>query len=275
MLKCRRRVYLETDPGEPQILLNKGDQSRKSLLDTHTHYFTFGEGLGSPDCLVPMPAEYNYHPTRQPVIIDMWRTPFDARCDRFTTIGKWAQKSKGLEFGDTYYWSKHLEFLKFIDLPQRTTQILELALDKIGDDDRSKLQAYGWHVSDALAPSSSLCGYQRYIQSSRGEFTVAKDVNIRLRSGWFSDRGACYLAAGKPVITQDTGFGNILPTGRGLFAFRTIEDVLAALDSINTDYSGHCRAAREITAEYFDSRKVLKNLVNKIGLEAVKKSASA
>ena len=268
MLRCPRRVYLESDPGEPQILLSQGDQSRKALLDAHTHYFTFGENLRASDCLLPIP-EYAYRPTRQPVLLDMWNTPFDAGCDRFTTIAKWAQRSQGFEFGDTgdtYYWSKHLEFLRFIELPQRTTGILELALDKIGEEQRSKLRAYGWAVSDAVALSSSLCEYQRYIQRSRGEFTVAKDVYVRLRSGWFSDRSACYLAGGKPVITQDTGFGNILPTGRGLFAFRTMEDILAALDSINGDYPGHCRAAREIAAEYFDSHKVLQNLLNQVDL---------
>src|SRR5262249_44672231 len=105
-----------------------------------------------------------------------------------------------------------------------------------------------------------------YILGSAGEFTVAKDQNIRLRSGWFSDRSACYLAAGKPVITQDTGFGNVLPTGRGLFAFRTMDDVLAALGALAGDYAGHCRAARDIAAEYFAAEKVLGRLAAEAGL---------
>ena len=130
------------------------------------------------------------------------------------------------------------------------------------------LAAHGWGVADAVSVSSSLDRYREYIHSSRGEFTVAKDVNIRLRSGWFSDRSACYLAAGRPVITQDTGFGNVLPTGEGLFAFRTIDDILSAFDSINSNYERHCRAARDIAREYFDAGKVLGSLLERIGLEA-------
>ena len=128
------------------------------------------------------------------------------------------------------------------------------------------LQESGWRVADALCLSASLDGYRSYIQRSRGEFTVAKDQNVRLRSGWFSDRSACYLAAGKPVITQDTAFGNVLPTGEGLFAFQTMDDILAAFEAINTDYERHCRAARDIAHDYFDARKVLSDLLQSIGL---------
>jgi hypothetical protein len=112
--------------------------------------------------------------------------------------------------------------------------------------------------------STDLDAYREYIVKSRGEFTVAKDQNVRLRTGWFSDRSATYLAAGRPVITQETGFSNILPTGRGLFGFSTMDDILAAVDSINSDYEGHCRAAAEIAHNYFSHDVVLKDLLSHV-----------
>src|SRR5262249_11843122 len=158
----------------------------------------------------------------QPVVLDWWQSEEEAPrrpLFRFTTIASWQQSGKDIEWdGETYLWSKHHEFLKFIDLPRRTGQALELAL-ACGDAEALRLlAAHGWQTVDALALSRDIHPYRDYILGSAGEFTVAKDQNIRLRSGWFSDRSACYLAAGKPVLTQDTAFGNVLPTGRGLFA---------------------------------------------------------
>jgi hypothetical protein len=264
------RIYLETDPVLPQIEVARGRRFTVALLSAHTHHFTYGENLGAPDCGVPC-TQFDYRPTRQPIVLDWW--PATARCDSafcssaFTTIASWKQSGKNIEWnGERYTWSKHFEFLKFIDLPQRMRQRLELAL-ACGDRKAiHQLKSHGWGVIDAMALSKDILPYREYILGSRGEFTVAKDQNIRLRSGWFSDRSACYLAAGKPVINQDTGFNNILPTGRGLFAFRTTEDVLAALDTIESDYEGNCQAAREIAAEYFAAEKVTGSLLEQAGL---------
>ena len=131
--------------------------------------------------------------------------------------------------GDVFHWSKHFEFLKFIDLPGKTSQPFELALGSYEDEDRSLLERHGWKLREALSVSTDVDAYRRYIGQSRAEFTVAKDQNVRLRSGWFSDRSATYLAAGRPVITQETGFSNILPTGEGLFGFSTMEEILQAV----------------------------------------------
>src|SRR5207248_1589453 len=144
---------------------------------------------------------------------------------------------------------------------------LELALACDDTDVIGMLDTHGWGVVDALALSTDILPYRDYILSSSGEFTVAKDQNVRLRSGWFSDRSASYLAAGKPVVTQDTGFGNVLPTGRGLFAFRSMGDALAALHEVVGNYARHARAARELAAEYFDAGKVLRRLCEEAGLE--------
>jgi glycosyltransferase involved in cell wall biosynthesis len=127
------------------------------------------------------------------------------------------------------------------------------------------LQSKGWNVRHALDFSTDLDAYRGYIASSRGEFTVAKDQNVRLRTGWFSDRSATYLAAGRPVVTQDTGFGDLFPTGAGLFAFSVIEDVVEAIKAINTDYATHSRAAADIAREFFDSDVVLSRLLDQLG----------
>jgi hypothetical protein len=276
-LCCRRRVYLETDPGLPQVRLSTGDERMWDLVRAHTHHFTFAENLYGSDCLLPRP-ELRYLPTRQPVVLDLWQPPAAPYCRAFTTIAKWKKSRKQRVIslnGETYQWSKDLEFARFLDLPQRTSQRLELALATVPEHDRAMLEEHGWEVADAAAVSRSLEEYQHYVHFSRGEFTVAKDINIRTRSGWFSDRSACYLAAGKPVINQDTGFDNVLPTGEGLFSFRTMDDILAAFDRINTNYEKHSRAAFEIAREYFDAGKVLGDLLEHIGVPVPSTGRSA
>jgi hypothetical protein len=242
-LRVPVRIYLETDPVLPQVEVAQARPFTVDMLAAHTHHFTFGENLGAPDCGVPV-GRFAYHPTRQPIVLDWWSSgispPGPVEDGRFTTIASWKQSGKDLEWnGQTYTWSKHFEFLKFIELPRRTEQPLELALACEDGEAIQLLTSGGWRVVDALSLSKHIEPYRAYVLGSRGEFTVAKDQNVRLRSGWFSDRSACYLAAGKPVITQDTGFGNIIPTGQGLFAFRTMDDVLAALDDIRADYEPH------------------------------------
>jgi hypothetical protein len=131
---------------------------------------------------------------------------------------------------------------------------------------RHTLEANGWRLADAHAFTTDPWPYRDYVRASRGEFTVARDLHVRLRSGWFSERSACYLAAGRPVITQDTGFDSVLPTGEGLFAFNTMEEILTAFESINSDYQRHSRAARAIAEEYFRAETVLAKVVMDLGL---------
>ena len=257
-----RRIFLETDPVVSQIEVAQGNTVLIELLAAHTEHRSFGENLGAPDC--PLPLErFAYRPTRQPVVLDWWEQADDAAGAAFTTVANWQQTGKDVTWrGERYGWSKHTEFLRFLDLPARTAQPLELALASLPEPDRSLLSAHGWRVADAVALSRDADTYRNYLRASRGEFTVAKDQNIRLRSGWFSDRSACYLAAGRPVVTQDTGFGASLPTSDGgLYSFRTMEDIVAALDSIATDIAGNRRRAREIAHDFFDSTIVLSDLL--------------
>ncbi|HLJ57984.1 MAG TPA: hypothetical protein VKT77_23295, partial [Chthonomonadaceae bacterium] len=160
----------------------------------------------------------------------------------------------------------HVEFLKFVDLPRLAGASFELALAGVDPASEALLNGHGWRVADGYALSRDIEPYRDFIRDSRGEFTVAKDQNVRLRSGWFSDRSACYLAAGLPVITQDTAFGSVVPTGRGLYAFRTMEDILAALDAIEADYEANRAAARDIADAYFDACGVVERMLRQAGL---------
>lgn len=261
-----RMVYIGTDPVDREIEVSENVQETIDLLASHRVHFTWGENYGNPDCRVPTSERFNFRPSRQPIVLELWQGNGQTNgC--FTTIGSWRQLWREVKFqGETYHWSKHFEFLKFIDLPKRTAQRFELALSGCKDDERNMLLREGWRVRDALAFTMSLEGYTQYISESRGEFTVAKDQNVRLRSGWFSDRSASYLAAGRPVITQETGFSNILPTGEGLFAFRSMEEILHAVDAINSDYERHSRAAREIARSYFSYEVVLPRLLAEAGI---------
>jgi hypothetical protein len=268
-LRVPVRIFLETDPVLPQIEVAQGRPFTIDLLAAHTHHFTFGENLGAADCAVPV-GRFAYQPTRQPVVLDWWtdeRSPQAHDKGKFTTIASWQQDGKDIEWnGEVYSWSKHREFLKFLDVPRLSGRAFELAL-ACGDREAVRLlESHGWHVRDALALSRNILPYRDYILGSRAEFTVAKDQNIRLRSGWFSDRSATYLAAGKPVITQNTAFGNILPTGKGLFAFDILDEVLAAVEAIEADYPAQSRAAREIAGEYFAAERVVASLLERAGL---------
>jgi hypothetical protein len=216
---------------------------------------------------VPL-RQFRWLPTCQPVVLDLWDN-----CPKpllngasYNTIATWQNKGKDVVYkGEKYFWSKDREFKKFLELPLLRNVPFELAVG-VNHKVRKLLRANRWNVTDPIQISSDFERYREYILGSRGEFTVAKDQNIRLRSGWFSDRSACYLAAGRPVINQDTGFGSYLPTGKGLFAFRTIEDILAAVDEVERDYSGNCRAARNIAREYFAAEKVVGGLMKRAGL---------
>jgi hypothetical protein len=267
------RLYVETDPVLPQIEIALGRPFTRELLAAHTHHFSYGENLGAPDCPVPVEGlGFEYLPTRQPVVLDWWEPPADGAPGeqlRFTTVASWRQTGKDIEWnGETYYWSKDREFLKLLDLPGRVASGLELAL-AVSDDDKevpSRLRAHGWGVTDGLGMSREIGPYRDYVCASPAEFTVAKDQNVRLRSGWFSDRTACYLAAGRPAVTQDTAFGNALPVGEGLLAFTTIDEAVAGIEAIESDYSRHARAAAEIAREHFDAKRVLSRMLAAAGL---------
>lgn len=259
-------LYLETDPVLCQVQLAQGNAATLQFLAGHDAHVTYGENLGKSDCPIPL-SHFSWKGTRPPVVPDLWPFRPERTYPRFTTIATWHNRGKDLCFrGETYYWSKHLNFLNLVDLPRCTSQELELAVEIDEQAVLRQFQRGGWVLTSPLAVSQDLETYHEYISTSRGEFTVSKDVVARTRSGWFSDRSVCYLAAGRPVVTQETGFSKYIPTGRGLFAFSTADEALAALEAINRDYSAHTHAAREIAEEYFSAEKVLSKLLYDAGL---------
>ena len=281
-LEVGRLIYYGTDPVYHEVQFANGDPLTQLLVDEHDDVVTFGENIGNEYCSIP-PLPRLRAKTRQPVLIDLWQVGPPPAGASFTTVCNWKQEGHDVEFrGDTYYWSKHIEFLKFIELPLRTQQPIELGMGLTGaadaalndpipalgmaSDEHRMLKANDWLLTDSHAFTTNPWSYRKYIQASRAEFTVAKDQNVRLRSGWFSERSACYLAAGRPVVTQDTGFGTVLPTGEGLFAFNNMDAILAAFDTINTNYERHSRAARELAEEYFRAETVLGRLLDELGL---------
>ena len=264
-LRCPRRIYVESDPFASQVKVAQGDRGMIATLDAHDTLFTFGENLGAPDCDVPI-DRFTWLPTRQPVALDLWQGAPASSEARYTTITTWHNKGKDIMFrGERYYWTKDREFEKFLDLPHKRAVGFELAAG-VDDDVRQRLVGHGWHQTHSVEVSQIVDRYRDYIRHSRGEFTVARDQYVRPRTGWFSDRSACYLAAGRPVITQETGFSKFIPSGRGLFGFTTMEDILDAVDAIESDYEAHCRAAREIASEYFGAEKVIGRLMSQAGL---------
>ncbi|HYE61497.1 MAG TPA: hypothetical protein VD997_05845 [Phycisphaerales bacterium] len=259
-----RRLYVESDPFATQVKVAKGDERTIAFLDPHTHFFSFGESVGTLHSSTPV-TRYNWQPTSQPVYMDLWRTSSRGG-DGYTTITTWHNKGDGIEWqGERYYWTKDREFRKFLDVPRRRPLRFEMAAG-VDHSVRTLLRVNGWENVDAVPISSDIDRYRGYIQQSRAEFTVARDQYVRPRTGWFSDRSVCYLAAGRPVITQATGFERHMPTGRGLFAFSSMEDILVAIDAIESNYEAHSRAAAEVAESHFGSDAVLASLLARAGL---------
>ncbi|MDK3158030.1 hypothetical protein QPK87_15835 [Kamptonema cortianum] len=270
LLASERLLYIESDPAVEQIKLAKGTESTRAYLARHHALFSFGENLNQPDCGVPH-TDFQWHPTRQPVVTGLWKMPeqfaFDSARAVYTTIANWATGGKkDIEWnGQTYLWSKNPEFHKFIQAPAVCGETFELATDMKDPAERGQFAQAGWRFTLPHKMSEDFDLYRQYIWGSKGEFTVAKDQYTRLNTGWFSDRSACYLAAGKPVITQETGFGKFIPSGLGLFSFRTLDDIREAAAQIAADYPRHSQAAAQIAREYFEAEKVVADILEKAG----------
>jgi hypothetical protein len=264
-LAAQRRVMMQTDPVTMELRLAMGDEFTRLAFANHHIIATYGENYGAADCGVPLNG-IAYVRTRQATDLEWWSVDYEPAATHFTTIGNYRQLGNDVWFdGEWYRWSKHHEWEKFLTLAERTTQPFEMATTHDDAADRARLEAHGWRLRSAHPFTLDVFGaYRDYFRRSRGAFTVAKDQNVRLRSGWFSDREACYLATGKPVITQDTGFGAVLPTGEGLFAVSTVDEARAAVDAINSDYARHCTAARAIAEEFFDATRLARRLLDDV-----------
>jgi hypothetical protein len=268
LLASDRILYIESDPGVEQIKIDKGVKSAIEYLRRHRALFTFGENVGTKSFPVPTHG-FKWLPTRQPVVTDFWKTKRSPSGSAvFTTVANWSTSGlKDISWrGQKYLWSKSREFLRFIAAPKKAGEIFELATNIEHGATRKKFERNDWRLHCPLQMSVDYWLYRDYLRRSKGEFTVAKDQYVRLNTGWFSDRSACYLAAGRPVITQETGFTRIYSGELGLLAFRRLGDIADAVKQINADYMRHSRAARAIAREFFESEKVLKSLLDRAGV---------
>jgi ATP-binding cassette subfamily B protein len=269
-----RLVFLGTDPVEVELEVHRDEQRSLDFLDQHVAHFTWGLNFGNPDCRLPWASPYEFVPSPPPVVLDFWDNDH-VPTGPFTTIGNWRQRYRDVTFGgETFRWSKHQQFLRFVDLPRRTSAQMELALSSYEARDRLLLSEHGWRVRPASEVSFDLDAYRAYIAHSAGEVSAAKEQNVHFRSGWFSERSATYLAAGRPVIMQDTGFGGHLPTGEGLLPFHDLESAVEAVQAVQVDPARHRRAAREIAREFLSHDVVLGDMLDHVGLAARKHGRS-
>jgi len=238
------------------------------MLDDHHVHFSYGTNIGRPGCTIPT-AGIDWLPTVPPVVPDIWqvREPGHAAeanggasDNAFTTVANWSAYGAVTYRGERY-GQKDEEFLRLLDLPSQTKARLELALSGASSEEMARLQGAGWSVRNAGEVSADIPTYQAYIAGSRGEFSAAKHAYVKTRSGWFSDRSVCYLAAGRPVVLQDTGFSDWLPTGRGIVAFSSTRDAADCLERVAAEYPEHCRAAAQIVAKVFSYDVVLPQLL--------------
>ena len=254
-------MLVDTDPVFTQIgVLGSAPLSAYDVL------FTFGENVRRPGCTMPT-ADHDWLATRQPVLMKLWPVEEPNPNAPFTTVMSWDHtgnhRYRGRVFG-----GKARAFEPFLTLPQSTSESMEIAINiraKIASPAKvyARLTDGGWHVRNAAEVTQTPWCYQKYLQHSRAEFSVSKHAYVETQCGWFSERSAAYLASGRPVILQDTGFSDFLPCGEGLLAYRDRDEASAAISRLRDNYENHCRTARTLVEEFFDSRHVLNQLLER------------
>jgi hypothetical protein len=228
----------------------------------HDRHFTYAENIHGPDCLVPK-VGYEWKTTRMPIPLDLWKPPaaYSLPSDApWSTIMTWNAFKGKLVYNGVEYGSKGAEFAKLMGLPLKVPVPLKVAvggvnapLDMLGEN--------GWKVVDGPEATVTPKKYKEFVLDSRGEISPAKHVYVAMRTGWFSCRSACYLAAGRPVVVQDTGFTSVIPSGEGMLAFDSAEEAAAAIREVESHYSRHSKAAFAVADEYFDAGKVLTRML--------------
>jgi hypothetical protein len=253
----RRSAFVDIDPGLTQIWIDVYGMK----IPRHDAYFTIGETVGQPGALFP-DCGLRWHYTPPPVYLPAWPPSAALSTAAFTTITNWFEGWMEYQ-GETYDNGKRAGFLPFLDLPRRTNKPLELAVCLGGDStgERAILNKHGWRVQEAWDVTSTPWDYQRYIQSSFGEFSCVKPSCVRLQNAWISDRSLCYLASGKPVVVQHTGPSRFLPDRGGLFRFRDFDEAAQCLDAVAVDYDRQCRLARNLAQEHFDAKTVISHVL--------------
>ncbi len=262
--RAQKRVYLDIDPGFGQMWQELG---LCATFSNHHAYATIGENIGQSDCGIPT-CGLKWIATRQPVNLDHWNPNGTPNPLSFTTVASWRGSYGPVSYRGKKYGIRAHEFRKFISLPPLTGHRFEAALDIHPADitDRVALESHGWTLVDPKVSSSDPWKYRAYITGSSAEFTVAKNMYVETWGGWFSDRSICYLASGKPVLAQETGFSRLYPTGKGLLTFRSVEEAVSGVEELSRNYHLHATAARQIAVEHFDSKRVLGRLLEDLCL---------
>ena len=261
------KVFLDTDPGYNQIMLSERFEWSENVdrwcasVEAHDRHFTYAENIHGKDCLVPRMG-FDWKTTRMPVAVDLWHRvpPRPPAESPWTTIMTWNAFKGKLIYNGVEYASKGAEFEKLMDLPRQVSVPLKVAVGGMNAP-LERLAECGWQVADGPEATVTPAKYQELIGASRGELSTAKHVYAAMRTGWFSCRSACYLAAGRPVVVQDTGFTSVIPCGEGILPFNTAEQAVAAIREAEGNYERHAKAALDAAVEHFDSGKVLRRLI--------------
>ena len=259
--KIPKRAFIDTDPGFLQFRIANGSDYESEVLNSYSSVFSFAHNIGDSDCKIPT-LGLNWLPTQQPIYIEFWENnSTNVSNNAFTTILKWSVY-KSVEYKGEEYGLKDIEFLKYIELPKYSIRELEIAT--IGIPPVDNITNFGWKIKSAPEICSTIQSYKKYIQSSIGEWSVAKNCYVKSNSGWFSERSAAYLASGRPVLLQETGYSKWLPTGNGVLAFENLNEAVEGIENVSNNYEIHCKEARSISIEYFNSEKVLRELIQSI-----------
>jgi hypothetical protein len=255
------RVLVDGEPGYTQMKMQARQRAGESPAE-YDHYYTNGANVGTSVCSAP-DAGQTWRAVFNPVVVDLFENGPPPKDSPFTTVMNW-QSHDVIEFDGQKYGQKDTEFAKFVELPAQTSVPMEVAVagKKVP---RDRLLDCGWRVRDAHEVTASYDSYKDYIRKSKGEFSVCKNVFVATHSGWFSDRSAAYLAGGRPVVLEDTGFSEHLPCGRGLFAVRSVNEAVTALEEIDADYDRHSKWAREIAREHLDAGVILSRFLHELG----------
>jgi hypothetical protein len=264
LARAPTRLFLDIDPGYGQMWHALG---LANVFRGHDLYATIGRRIGEPACPIPS-CGIAWIPTVQPVVLEQWPDLEAPPALAFTSIASWRGSYGPIEYAGVVYGLRVHQFRSYLDMPRRTGRRFELALRIHASEaaDLQRLRDHGWVLVEPAEAAGDPWRYRAYIQSSAAEFMVAAGMPVQTASGWFSDRSACYLASGRPVIAQDTGLDGLLPTGRGLLTYRTPDEAQARVEELAADYAGHARAARELAVEVFDSDKVLGRLLARAGV---------
>lgn len=272
-LNIPKRVLIDSDPMFTQVQYWDEEQPEKAykkindLYSLYNYRFSFGENIARKDCLIPL-FDLTWWPTRQPICLPYWKVAAINPAAPFTTVMNWSARSP-MKYKNEAWGQKDVEFLKVANLPQiykkaRFKLAVSCSAESAGRFKKEELEDAGWEIVDPTEKIKTVQAYKSFLRSSVGEFSVAKETYVKSKSGWFSCRSACYLATGRPVITQETQWSKYVPQGQGLLSFVDTESAVEALKEVQADLKRHARAARDLAEAYFDSSKVLPELLKRM-----------